>query len=187
MSPWTGERYRTQHFTSLAGAAQIDLYEREGIRAWERINREWPLLRKSLLLRIEAIRVYMRHLRARCALAAVDQGADSTLLAAALRDARRLRRERAPWARPLSMLIRAAVRYRNGATREADALLQCAGHRFHEFDMQLFARSAYAQRERLGAGDGREDASSAWDWFRKQETREPQRMADLFVPGFRDG
>ena len=58
----------------------IDLYQGDGIRAWEQLNAWWPELRAAHLLRLEQMRIQMFHLRAACALrAAAATGPDSIL------------------------------------------------------------------------------------------------------------
>ena len=70
MSQWSREGYHVQHNDALWAAVQIELYRGNGMAAWGLIDRSWPALRRSLLLRVQFIRTSMHFLRARAALAA---------------------------------------------------------------------------------------------------------------------
>src|SRR5262249_62342064 len=84
--------------------------------AWARVTSQWPALARSLYLRVQVVRIFMWHLRARSALAAAARSPrPKALWRAALRDARRIERERMPWALPLAQLVRAAVAAAGGA------------------------------------------------------------------------
>ena len=96
--------YHVQHNDLVWASVQIDLYCGDGDAAWERITGHWPTLTRSLLLRVQFIRVAMLGLRARCGLAC---GAAAALRSAA-RDADRLERERLPWADAQARMVRAA-------------------------------------------------------------------------------
>ena len=102
MSQWSREGYHVQHNDALWAAVQIELYRGDGAAAWTLIDRSWPALRRSLLLRVQFIRTSMHFLRARAALAAAvavrrSRPAEArSLLAVARRAARRLERERMP-------------------------------------------------------------------------------------------
>jgi hypothetical protein len=188
MGQWSQQEYHTQHFTSLAGHTQIDLYGGDGRAAWERLAAEWPALEGSLLLHIQAIRVFMVHLRGRSALAAAANAPESVpLLRAAAADARRLEREKTHWAKPLAMLIRAALSASRGRTSDALALLALATTGLDAAKMGLFAAAARRrQGELLGGQEGLALVAEADAWMMSQRIRNPARMTALQAPGFRD-
>src|SRR5262249_7322642 len=70
MSQWSREGYHVQHNDALWAAVQIALYRGDGAAAWALLDRSWPALRRSLLLRVQFIRTSMHFLRGRAALAA---------------------------------------------------------------------------------------------------------------------
>ncbi len=72
MGHWSRAGYHVQHNDQVWATLLIDLYQSEGGSAWDRINRHWPILARSLLLRVQFIRVAMLGLRSRCALAAAS-------------------------------------------------------------------------------------------------------------------
>ena len=65
MGPWTRRGYHIQHRNALWAAAHVALYRGEGRAAWDLIREQWPALEGSLILRIQFVRITMRHLRAR--------------------------------------------------------------------------------------------------------------------------
>src|SRR5262249_18804510 len=75
MAHWSRQGFHVQHLTGLMGQVQIDLYRGAGTAAWERVTGQWPALAESLFLRVQVVRIFMLHLRARSALAAATQAA----------------------------------------------------------------------------------------------------------------
>jgi hypothetical protein len=80
------------HFHQLVGYAYIDLYEGNGAAAYARVESAWPVLRRSMLLHMEPIRLEVSALRARAALSAA-QDPKCTNREALVRDAERSLRE----------------------------------------------------------------------------------------------
>ncbi len=187
MGQWSRQEFHTQHFTSLAGHTQIELYQGDGRAAWERLAEQWPALKGSFLLQIQAIRVFMLHLRARTALAAAVRSSEPAALhRTAEDDARRLEREKTPWARPLALLVRAARAESRGRTATALALLAEATISFLAAHMSLFAAAARRrQGELLGGSEGQRLVADAEAWMIGQRIRDPARMTALHAPGFR--
>jgi serine/threonine protein kinase len=188
MGHWSRQGFHVQHLTGLMGRLQIDLYRGAGEAAREHVLGQWPLLRRSLFLRVQVVRIFMRHLRARAALAAAARAArPGPLWRAALGDARRIERERMAWAGPLAWLIRAGVAAGRGDRPGALALLRDAEAGLRAADMGLFAAAACYRRGVLLGGDaGRALAVQAVGWMEGQGIRNPARMAALYAPGFGD-
>ena len=67
MAHWSRGGYHVQHNDQAWGMAQIELYAGRGGAAWDLITWNWPALSRSLLLRVQFIRVAMWQLRPRCA------------------------------------------------------------------------------------------------------------------------
>jgi hypothetical protein len=150
---------------------QIDLYEGAGEAAWQRLAGQWPLVEQSQLLRVQQVRIFLGHLRARAALASGDR----MRLRIAARDARRLWREKAPWGQAMARLVEAGVASRRREGEQARALLWEGAARCEATGMGLYAASA-----RLLLGD---KAAEAAAWMRQQRVVRPERMAALLVPG----
>ena len=164
---------------------QNHLYRGDGAAAWDLIaNRYAPSLARSHLLRFQKVRIFFYERRARCALAAVTSGGDPRrLLKAAEADARRLRRERMPWADALSRMVLAglaATRGDRAGAREgfADAMQSLEG-----VDMHLHAATARRRLgEAMGGDQGRALVAEADEWMSREGIRNPERMADIFAP-----
>ncbi len=185
MARWPRRPFLTQHFTSLSGHVLIDLYLGQGGAALERLRTSWPELAGSLLLTVEAIRIFMIHLRARAALlAAAESSNPNPLLRAAECDARRLARERNPWAWPMARVIRAALCASAGQYEVAEALLGTAVDEFEAFDMRLFASAARRRRGELCGGKrGAALIADADSSMANQGVADHDRLAALHVPG----
>jgi hypothetical protein len=175
-----------QHVMGLLAEAQVKLYGGTGRQAWQRFRRREALLRRSLFLRFPLVRILVRELRARCALAAAAESAvPGPLLREAERDARRLERERVPWAVAHARLLRAAVATSRGDRPSAIRLAAEAVRGFDAADMALYAAAARRrQGELLGGRAGQDLAAAAEAWMDGQHVRNPRRMTGLVAPGF---
>lgn len=186
---WHREGFHAQHSWQMYAEGEIDLYEGRGATAYEAFTHRWPFLVRSLLLRIQAVRIESFYLRARCALlAAVQSGDDhrrqSSFLRDARRDARRLSREPAGWARALADLIRCGVATLGDPPSAVAERLAAAEHQFRALDMQLHASVALRRRgQLLGGRDGLQLQHRADAWMGSQSIRNPGRLADMIAPG----
>jgi hypothetical protein len=140
---------------------------------------------RSHLLRVQQVRIFLTHLRARSALATAGQVTEpGALLRAAERDAGALERERLPWADALARLVRAGVARQRGA-RDAAALLRDGAERCEATTMRLYAAAARRHLGlELGGADGQVLTVAAETWMAGQQVRHPGRMAALLVPGY---
>jgi hypothetical protein len=146
------------------------------------------VLRRSLLTRVQVIRVEARYLRARVALAmAARPGASPRFLAIARDEARRIARERMPWSDPIALLLSAATAYREGHAPRALERLHDAAGRFERADMNLYAA---VTRRRIGAlqhdARGCELLRQAEEWMAAQQIKNPMAMTRMLAPGFPD-
>ena len=186
MARWTPHGFHVQHMNRLYDEAQIDLYLGNGLGAWGRLTEQWPALARSHLLRVQQVRVFMHHLRARSALAAAGSAGDpAPFLRAAERDAGLLRRERVAWAEALAHLIEAGVAACRDDRARAQALLADAAKRCDASDMHLYAWAARRRAGELTANEaGAATVAQADAWMTGQKIRRPDRMTALLVPGF---
>ena len=185
---WSQQGFHFQHLTYFFTCTYIDLYVGDATGAWGRVGRIDPQLRASQLLRIQFVRIDVLEHSGRAAVAAAAAARDPRpLLRTAAGYARRLDRERLPWARALALLIRAGVASVRGDATSAVTLLTGAAAAFDAVDMGLFAASA---RRRLGVLLGGEEGGAlmaqADAWMTGQEIRNPARMAACVAPGFQD-
>jgi eukaryotic-like serine/threonine-protein kinase len=196
MSQWSREGYHVQHNDALWAAVQIELYRGDGAAAWGLIDRSWPALRRSLLLRVQFIRTAMHFLRARAALAAAvavrrsSPGKARSLLAIARRAARRLDRERMPCPTAYARLIRGAVAAIEGDPSRAVPRLTAAVACFEAVDMRLCAAAARRRLgEFLGGTRGQEEIDRADRWMSQEQIKNPANMVAMIVtpwPGARN-
>jgi hypothetical protein len=186
MGQWSRRGYHVEHYTGLIAQLLIDLYVGKGRVGWSHVQEQWAMLEGALLLRVQQVRIFMRFLRACCAVAAATEvPAPEPLLRQAEQDARRLEGENMPWADALARLTHAGVRGHRGDQvtaavlfREAVTLLEAAGLRGY---------AAAARRglgELLGGDEGEALVRQADTWMAAQQIRNPARMAAMLAPGF---
>jgi hypothetical protein len=186
MGEWSQQDFQVQHFTTLTAEAQIDLYLGDGRSAWQRVEREWSGVADAMLLHVEIVRAYMHHLRARCALAALDSGLDrAALLAAAARDAKRLERERPPYAKGLARMIRAGLAFHRDDRETAATLLLTAADELDRLGWGCFGTAARRQYgELIGGEAGGAIVRDVDAYLRLQGVKRPDLIAALQAPGF---
>ncbi len=178
---WDQEGFGIPHYLAMMAQAHIHLYAGRSEMAWAVVARAWPGFRRSLLMRIQGLRINGTNLRARCALAAAagNDAQRGRLLGIAARDAKRLGREGLPWADALAMLLGA------GLARGAAAvpLLRDAAGELQSANMHLHAAVA---RRRLGEAladdEGRALIAATDTEMAALGIRNPAAIATVFAP-----
>jgi len=186
MALWPDDRYLLQHWHRLYGEAEIELYVGDGAKAYARVERDTVPLKKSLLLKVQHMRVQTAFLRGRCAIASLE--AQPTLapqrLAEARRIARALDREGMAWSAPFAAIVNAGVADAEGDRPGAIEWLKTAIDRAVAADMKGYATAArYQLGSLLGGDEGARLTASADDAMRAQGVRAPARFAATLVPG----
>jgi hypothetical protein len=178
MTQWSQQGFHVQHMEALYDEAQIALYQQpQGRAAQDRLEARWTTLTWSHFYRVQQVRIYMRDLHGRCALAAGG-------LRSAERDARLLQREQAPWAEELARLIQAQAALARGATARAVTLLREAIAGFERVAMALHAAAARRLLGRVvGGEEGQTLIAQADEWMKGQRIENPGRLACLLAPG----
>jgi hypothetical protein len=157
MEGWSAHGYHIQHSAALRAVTTIALYQGDAHRAWTRVREEWPRFERSLLPRMQLLRIQLNELRGRCALAAAGQtDAMEPLLREARRAAIKLEREGAAWALAHATMLRAGLAARADDRDTAIRLLREAAARYDAVDMSLNAVIARRCAGELLAGDDRE-------------------------------
>ena len=109
---WSNRGFHVEHLVETHNQVEIALYEGNGGDALALVLQRWPALRNSFLLRVQTLRIQMRSLRARAAIAAALEGPmreRRKLLQIAARDATSIRREKTGWGNALACLIQSAI------------------------------------------------------------------------------
>jgi hypothetical protein len=184
-----GSTYHVQHWFGLRALREIDLYEERSVIDLEAAAPEWRALRRSLLLRVQTIRVDTTWLRGRMMLAAIERGnGNLSLLKPAARIARRLGRERVSYAAVFSLLIRSGIHCLSGRIEPAVACLREA---VNDSDAHCMYLCAAVARRRLGGllgGDaGGALIAEADQWMMGQSICNPLRITEMTAPGFTRG
>ncbi len=185
LTAWPREGFHLQHYSSLVALAQIELYTGDYEVAWRHIEGQIKPLEKSMLLRIQGLRIEARFLRARLALASAAGQKRAQRLRIAKDMADSIAKEHMAWSNPLAMLILAGLAHRSGDDARAVALMTQAVEGFEASDMKLYAATARRRLGEIRGGDlGLELVNQADDWMSRQQIKNPSAVANLMAPGF---
>jgi hypothetical protein len=141
--------------------AQVYLYEGRVDRAHEALERAWPSLRETMLLRMQEVRVAMRYIRGQtfASMGAAQSGKSrSRWLRRAAKEARSLLGEGAHWAQPMGLSVQAHIAFTRDDPRRGQELLQAAVRLFDECHMTSHSAAA---RVILGRSMGGQQGASA--------------------------
>ena len=189
LARWPGQGYHLQHWWALIARTEIHFYSGRDRSAWDELSGEWRQLERTLLMRIQYVRLLSLHHRG-CAAVARAGDPDlplrerKALLKTAEADAQHIERENVPWGNGLGMLVSAGVAARRGDAARACALLAAAERALVPADMPLYAAAARHRRGELSGGDeGLRLIAEADAGMRSQLIREPARMTAMLAPG----
>ena len=189
MESWARGAFHAQHSWEMYAYGEIDLYCAQGSDAWRWVNQNWHFLKRSLLLRIQAVRIEFHYLHGRSALAAAvdptwSDSARRALVKNAARTAKQLRREGAAWAAALAGLIDAGVSSFHGRAARAILQLERAEAAFEHAEMALHAAVARRRRgELVGGAEGERLTMDADGWMNGQAIAKPARIVEMLAPG----
>ncbi len=173
MAAWPSKAFHFQHYWAALSEGLIGLYEGKPAPALARLDAVWPELERTMLLRIQNVRVEAISLRARLAFAAGD-------LARAKSSAQQLLTEGVGWARAQGLALEALLSKTHAQPRLSDAIAL-----FDESGMRLFGAATRLRLSELqGPELGAANARAARAWFETQDVREPDRFARMLVPEF---
>jgi ATP/maltotriose-dependent transcriptional regulator MalT len=178
LSQWTYAGFHVQHFIALMSQTYIDLYCGRGEAAWQRMQEQWPLARRSQLLRVQVLRTLLTHLRGRAALAyARESPTPGPLLRAAQRDARQLLRENMPYCTPHGRHLLAGVAALQGDRAAALRMLEDAVRGYESCHMSLLAAATRCRWGELrGDDEGLRMADEARTFFQDQAVDDIDRF-----------
>ena len=183
---WSHRGFHRQHYNALLAEAQIELYAGHATDALRIVELLWRDLSRSLLMRVQVLRIEAHFLRARTRLAVAAQKSDRRLIAAAERDAKAIAAEGMFWAAPLADLLRAGAASLRGQEDTAIAHLTRAVDGFELAGMRLYARAAgYALGQRIGGDQGQRLVDDARLWMQTEHIRDPDRLSAMLAPALR--
>ncbi|MCY1055800.1 serine/threonine-protein kinase [Nannocystis sp. SCPEA4] len=179
LSLWPYEGFSFQHWLALGVEVACDLYDGRGRDAWRRVERAWPALVRSQLMRMQIPRIDAHRLRASAALAAAAAGRRE-LVRVAQSDAAALARERIELAHAGEDLIRAQIAALR--RRPAADLVQRAADRFTGGNMPALAAAVRLGHDHLV---GRSDTAAELALTR-HGVRDPTRWSATVAPVLHD-
>jgi len=187
LTTWPREGFHLQHYSSLVALAQIELYTGDYEVAWRHVEGQIKPLEKSMLLRIQGLRIEAMYLRARLALASAAGPNRERRFRIAEKLANNIASEQMHWSNPLAILIHAGLARRRGDDARAGELVSQAIDGFEASDMALYAAAARRRLgEILGGDQGSELINQADDWMSKQQIKNPAAVANLMASGFNE-
>jgi len=183
---WSQRGFHRQHLSALVSQSNIGLYEGDDAAAWSRVEPKWGPLRRSLLLRVQILRVEANYIFARCAIASAAAGVDRRrLLRMAERHTAPMTREHMAWIAPYAPLLRAGIHSVRGESEAARRLLAIAAEGFDRADMALYAAAARRQLGKLtGGAEGLALVAQADGVMRAAGVPRPDRLSHVLAPGF---
>jgi hypothetical protein len=186
IAQWSQRGFMLQHWRAMIAEVDVDLYDRQGARACERLARDARAYKRSMMHAVQYLRAITTFAQARSAVAAAYDVQDNKeqRLREARRLGRRLDREGLPWITTLAALVAAAVANAEGDSKSACLHLRDAAEQARETDMALHACAA---RHKLGAllgGDeGRRLIDGAEETMHSKGVRAAERYATMLLPG----
>ncbi len=188
---WSYAGFHLQHWWGVQAHTHLDLFNEPGGVALELLEKRWGSLSKSMLLRVQTIRLMALHLRARCAVAAARETKGSQRLSHmhhAKNDGLKMLRDNAPWGNPLARLVLACVSLLEGSVDSAVSLLEQAALEFDECNMELYACAARFRAGQVIAGDtGQCLIDESTHAMNSLGIKSPSRWVRMLAPGFDDG
>ena len=186
MKRWTQRGFHVQHSTAFRARFHLLLYRGDITAAWNLVQSVRPLYEKSMLLRLQMIRIEMYEVCARCTLAlAATSNNFQPLLRRAERDVQRLEREQRPWSSAYARFLQAAIALRRGQRSRSSELLRESASHFDACDMRLNAVVARRCLGKLTGGPAGDSLVAQADaWMNAQGIRDPVRWAAMYAPGF---
>jgi hypothetical protein len=182
-------QYTLPHLFVLLASTYTSLYIGEGDTALARLEREWPAIKRSQLLRLQVYRVELHRLRAAAALCAAAQQptGQRSLWLSAERDLARMEDEHVGWADALALAHRGELRLQQGERVAALTSWEVAEGRLRKLRMDGYAAAVRRRMGVLRGGvEGESLVRSADAWFTQRGVAGPERMSWTLLGGYSD-
>jgi hypothetical protein len=184
MRAWSKEGFHVPHYQKMIAYGDAYLYEGDVEKARDEVLRAWAPLERSLLLRVQIIRLQSFSLRARTSLAAAvhDTKRRGALLREAAGYARRCLAQGGLFGRPTGHMFLASRACLLGDTDAALAFFEQAVTGFDQIQVPIYADVCrYAIGHVRGAA-GVEVRDRAASSMQARGVRAPARMVQMLVP-----
>ncbi len=176
LARWHRHSYEAQDYHRLLGVANAMLYQ--GRSPLELIESQWKYLSRAQYLRLELVRLEALQMRGRAYLQA-------GLAKKAIKDARRILKVPAQWARAIGQLMLAGAHAIQGQKEEAVTTLTRARDDARACHMDQFAMAANWHLGKLiGGEEGQALIREAEAWAASQGIRNWRAFANMLAPGF---
>jgi len=184
--PEKGRPFNLQNSTAFDALISLYFYRGDFSTAWTRIRAIWPEYSRSMLIRIQMIRIHLLEQRSRSALAMAERAKQpKSYLRQAKLDARQLGREQQRWALAHAAFVRAGIAACEENMGRAVDEMNLAVQLYDEADMRLRAQILrYRLGEVLTDAKSRTLRQDAEIWMRNQGIVSPVRWAGMYAPGF---
>lgn len=183
--PAPEDSFHLQHWYELEAVVDCGLYQGSLAALVDQVSDSFDRLRRSLLLRVQTVRCLATWLWGRFCLArsAEPDGGERALLEAA-RSARRLERERMGFANVWAGLLRAGIASHRDPDN-APGILRATVAEADDHGMAVVAAVARRRRgELIGGEEGAALVAEADTWMTGEAIVNPERMTEVFAPGF---
>ncbi len=179
-------RYHLQHWFEFEARAEFALYEGWGATLLDEARVNGQGLQKSLLMRVQIVRVFFLSIQARLLLAAKTKYPGKMKSFHKISKlARRLEGEDAGYTRVLAFLLRAAVSVQKGRPEKARLQLEETVTLATDQHMHLHAAVAKLRLSKLLGGDaGAALATEASQWMALEGISNAADIAEMIAPGF---
>ena len=183
-----GGGFHLQDYFRTLAEVQGALYQGRAADALALVEERRPGFERSLVRRIQMVRIEWTHMHARAALAvaATTSGRERAAAMSLARTCmRRVASERAPWTGALHATCEAALARLGGDDAAAAAALERAAAAATESSMELHGAVArHRLGETRGGGDGRAQVAAAEAWMKKRAIVNPAAIVRMIAPGW---
>ena len=184
MKGWSDRGFHVQHWYELKAMTHIDFYAGDDEGAYDRVQRTWPAMQRSLIRRVVSIRSDSLYLRSRAWLRrASKKWFKGSLLRQVEKDAEALEssglRNTPGWAHSL----RASAAAMRGDRTTAQRRFAHAAQVFDAADMVLFAAGArFRQGQLTSSKEGVRLMDEAEQLLSERGVARPERFIDILIP-----
>lgn len=186
---WIKKGVYLQQYWKLIAQVEIGLYLGKGIEEWQRLEENWPALKKSMLLASPNILIEALHLQARVALACAKGAINKEFfLKIARKNAKKILKEKRSSGNAWAELILAGIETLNGKIEKAIDHLEEAEKSLEKANMKLYLAATKRKKgellEKLKNNNSKDLIISADNWMYSQQIKEPAKMTAMLLPGF---